>query len=188
MPKKTKSVELTPDSSKTSGWKVKYDGKEGDNPNQSGPNPYPKVKVDEDSGPHLIVFKLPKNGSAKFNSSDPMWIQKTDPANPTSPTQSGMDDQFPAWDLFDGDKTLVVLDRNTEKGVYAYRVKADGYDKVLDPIVDNGGGVGGVVDPPPGGGGLVAPGGGGWENMNILLIGAVLVALIAGFLIGRFWR
>lgn len=192
MSKKEKDVELIPDTSKSSGWKIKHDGKEGDNPNQGGPNPYPKVKFDEDSGPHLIVFTLPKNGTAKFNSADPMWIQKTDPANPTSPTQAGMDPQFPDWALFDGDKTLVVLDKNTEKAVYSYRVKADGYDPPLDPIVDNGGGSPGIEVPPPGDGGRFAPGDGGAENMfaniNILLIGATLVALIAGFVIGRFWR
>lgn len=176
MSKKEKDVELIPDSSVTSGWKIKHDGKEGSNPNQGGPNPYPILKYDLNSGPHLIVFTLPKNKSAKFNATDPMWIQKTDPANPTSPTQSGMAADFPDWAIFDGGKTLVVLNKNMEKATYSYRVAADDTNKVLDPIVDNGGGVGGI-DPGP------APDSGYSQSEYITAAG---IALLVGILIGFF--
>ena len=173
-----KAVELIPDTKVTSGWTIKHDGKEGNNPNKGNAGYYPEVKVAADTGPQLIVFKLPKNGPEKFNQNDPMWIQKTNAATPTSPTQSGMDAAFPAWDVSEDGKTLVVLDMNMEKATYSYRVKADGYDKVLDPIVDNGGGVGGVIDPPG-----FAPGGGYSESQYI---SAAAIALLVGILIGFF--
>lgn len=139
MSKKEKDVELIP-SNVPSGWKVKHDNKEGDAP--TGPQAYPIVAFQEKSGPHLVVFKIPKNSPAKFNANDPMWVHK----GTQSPTQSGFDPQIADWALFDDDKTLVLLDLNNEPGELYYRVKADGYTPVLDPIIKNGGG---TFPPPP---------------------------------------
>lgn len=177
MSKKEKDVELIPDTTKASGWKIKHDGKEGSNPNQGGPDPFPILRYDVNSGAHLIVFTLPKSGPNKFNKDEPIWIQKTSSTNPTSPTQSGMAPDFSDWALFDGDKTLVVLNKNKDEATYSYRVAPDGPAKVLDPIVDNGGGVG-MVDPPG-----IAPGG-GYSQSEYITVAAI--ALLVGVLIGYF--
>lgn len=138
MSKKEKDIELIPTANEASGWKVKHDGKEGSGP---GPQSYPKVKFDLDSGPHLMVFKLPKTGNVTFNATNPIAIK---PGVTSPPEGSGMDPQFPDWDIFDNGKTLVVLDRNSgDPQLFAYTIKADNWTKSLDPIVDNGGGVGG---------------------------------------------
>jgi hypothetical protein len=128
------------------------------------------VDFPKDSGPHLVVFKIPADQPGTFNASDPMWIQP----GTTSPTQPGMDPQFPDWQIFDGGKTLVVLDLNSKDGDYSYRVKADGYAPVLDPIIKNGGT---SVTPP------TAP---QLTAQQITIIGASLIlAFVLGFFVHR---
>ena len=170
MSKKEKDVELIPWSMANSGWKVKHDGKEGTGP---GPENYPKLKFETDTGPHLMVFTLPKNGNTQFNKDNPIAIVKgTESPEP----DAGIDPQFPDWAIFDGGKTLVVLNSNSgEAAQYTYAVKADNYAKELDPIVDNGGGGQPPPPPPPGFGG--GTGGGGYDA-SWLIGAAVLGALI----------
>ena len=132
MSNKEKDVELIPDSG-ASGWKVKHGNNVGISPGN-----YPKIDFGANSGPHLVVFKIADNSvssTATFNKTLPMWIQK----GSTSPTSSGMDSQIADWAIFDGGKTLVILDTNTAAGDLSYRVKADNYTPVLDPIIRNGG-------------------------------------------------
>lgn len=131
MSKKEKDVELIPNpQANPPGWKVKHGSQLG-----NGPSNYPKVEFPVNSGPHLVVFTLPKTGTVTFNPTDPMWVQ----AGSSSPTQQGMDPQITDWAIFDGGKTLVLLDSNTQAGELSYRVKADGYAPILDPIIRNGG-------------------------------------------------
>lgn len=168
MSKKEQPVELIPDGIAASGWKVKHDGQQGDKPQD-----YPKLLFAKDSGPHLITFTLPQNSSATFNANDPIWIAP----GTQSPTQKGIDPQFPDWAIFDNGKTLVVLNKNSGPEMqYSYRVKADNYAKPLDPIIENKGGVGGVINPP-------SPGG-GYSQSEYLT--AAAVALLVGVLIGFF--
>ena len=163
MSKKEKDIELIPDTTVPSGWKVKHDGKQGDKPSN-----YPKVDFAKDSGPHLVVFQLPQNSTATFNAVDPIWVQK----GSTSPTQSGIDPQFPDWQIFNGGKTLVLLDRNSgSQDQFSYRIKADNYTPILDPIIDNGGGIGQM------------------SSANYWLEGGVgLLLAVAFFLIGRAYQ
>ena len=163
MSKKEKDIELIPDNGVPSGWKVKHDGKQG-----SAPGSYPKVDFAKDSGPHLVVFQLPQTSPATFNAADPIWIQK----GTTSPTQSGMDPQFPDWAIFNGGKTLVLLDKNSgSPDQFSYRIKADNYTPILDPIIDNGGGIGQM------------------SSANYWLEGGVgLLLAVAFFLIGRAYQ
>jgi hypothetical protein len=170
MSKKYKDVELIP--VPPSGWKVKHDGKEG-----SAPGNYPKVELPQDSGPHLIVFTLPKDGAVSFNATDPMWVQP----GSSSPTQQGMDAQIPDWAVFDGGKTLVILDSNTKAGDLSYRVKADGYGGVLDPIIKNGGFTVSGTAPAPSTAYETYSG----SQIAIAAV-ALLVAFAAGFLLRRF--
>lgn len=168
MSKKEKAVELIPDGIAASGWKVKHDGKQGDKPQD-----YPKIVFAKDSGPHLVTFTLPQNTSATFNQDDPIWIAK----GTTSPSAKGIDPQFSDWAIFDGGKTLVLLNKNFGPAAeYSYRVKADNYAKILDPIIENKGGIGGVIDPPE-----IGPGGGYSESQYIT---AAAIALLVGILIG----
>jgi hypothetical protein len=166
MSKQEKDVELIPDSS-ASGWKVKHGSNWG-----TGPSSYPKVDLPANSGPHLVVFKIMDNSvssSATFNATDPMWLQK----GSTSPTQQGFDPQITDWAIFDGGKTLVVLDTNTQAGDMSYRVKADGYGKILDPIIRNGG----TTTPPSMD---------FWSSGEIATAGILLVlAFIVGFFVHR---
>lgn len=136
MPNRTKDIELIPDTSVASGWKVKHNGKVGDHPGQ-GQGGYPQVDVM--GGPNMVIFKLPPNKPGEnivFNKTDPIDILP----GTSSPTQKGLDPEFDNWAIFDNGKTLVVLDVNSKPGDYSYRVKADGYAPVLDPIIKNGGG------------------------------------------------
>lgn len=166
MSKKEKDVELIPDP--PSGWRVKHGNNVG-----NGPHNYPKVEFQPNSGPHLVVFTLPPDTptlQARFNANDPMWVQK----GTTSPTQQGFDGQITDWAIFDGGKTLVLLDSNTEAGDLSYRVKADGYAPVLDPIIRNGGFV------PP------SPPGGSYSAIEIAVASlALLFAFLVGFYVNR---
>lgn len=127
-----KVVELIP-SNGSSGWKVKHGSSVG-----TGPGSYPKVDLPANSGPQLVIFKIVDNNvssTATFNPADPMWIK----SGSNSPTASGMDPQIASWAVFDGGKTLVVLDTNSQAGDLSYRVQASNYGPVLDPIIRNGG-------------------------------------------------
>jgi hypothetical protein len=167
MSKKEKNIELIPDSG-PSGWKIKHGNNVG-----NGPSDYPKVDFQPNSGPHLVVFKITDNAvssSATFNATDPMWLQKGN----TSPSQQGFDPQITDWAIFDGGKTLVLLDSNTKAGDMSYRVKADGYAPILDPIIRNGG----TTTPPS-----MTP----WSTGDIVTAGlALLIAFVAGILVNRY--
>ena len=93
---------------------------------------------------------------------------------PGSPTKTGMDPEIAAWDIFDGGKTLVLLDLNSQNVDLAYPVQADGYGPVLDPIIKNGGGTFPPPPPPP----SPSPPSSG---VDIGLAAAVLVALVVGY-------
>ena len=157
-----KQVELIP-SNGASGWKVKHGTSVG-----NGPGNYPKVDLPANSGPHLVIFKITDNSvssTATFNPTDPMWIQK----GSTSPTASGMDPQITDWAIFDGGKTLVVVDSNSQAGDLSYRVQADNYAPILDPIIRNGG----TTTPPP-----------GYAYTTTEIASIAGVALLVGFLVG----
>ncbi len=165
MSKKEKDVELIPNP--PSGWKVKHGVNEG-----NGPNNYPKVEFAKDSGPHLVVFKIPSDQPGTFNADNPMQVQPgTTSPSPTQP----MDAQIADWQIFDGGKTLVILDLNSVQGDLSYRVKADGYVPVLDPIIRNGGT---TITPPS-----TTPSFTGAELVTAGL--ALLVAFIVGFYVHR---
>lgn len=169
MSKKEKDVELIPFQN---GWKVKHGTNVG-----TGPGNYPKVEFGEGSGPHLVVFTLPKTGNITFNPTDPMWIAP----GTTSPTAPGMDPQFADWTILDGGKTLVLLDLNTQKGEFSYRVKADNYAPILDPIIKNGGTS--VVPPSTPDAAATVPG-----DVSFMTLGiAVLVALVVGYFAHKFF-
>ena len=161
MSKKEKDVELIPDP--PSGWKVKHGTKIG-----SGPSTYPKVEFAKDSGPHLVVFKLPADSTATFDDIDPIWITK----GTSSPTVRDIDEQITDWAIFDGGKTLVLLDSNSKDVTLSYRVKADGYGAALDPIIKNGG----VTIPPP------------TPSYSAVEIAVASLALLASFFIGFYLR
>lgn len=169
MSKKEKDVELIPQP--PSGWKVKHGNKEG-----SSPGNYPKIEFDAGSGPHLIVFKIPQSSPGTFNLTDPMWIQP----GTSSPTQSGMDSQIPDWAIFDGGKTLVLLDLNSQPGELSYRVQADGYAPVLDPIIKNGGFTAPSTAPAPAT--TYQPYSG---SQIAIAAAALLIAFVAGFVVNR---
>jgi hypothetical protein len=189
MSKKEKDVELIPDPTAAFGWKVKHDLKSGTNPDPSKPDAYPKIKFDPNSGPHLIVYSLPKQpANLTFDANNPIAIAKGETSSPA--VGSGIDPMFPDWAIFDGGKTLVVLDKNNDASqtFYRYTIKASNYDKVLDPIVDNGGGVGTYV-PPGGGGGFAPPGGGGYDASYLIgaaVLGAFLAVAFVRFILR--WR
>lgn len=165
MSKKEKDVDLIPFNN---GWKVKHDGKEGDNPSN-----YPKIEFAMNSGPHLVVMQLPQNSTATFNKADPIWVKQ----GTTSPLQSGVDPEIADYVVSQDGKTLVLLDLNSgDPTTLSYRIKADGYGPILDPIIENKGGIGGVIDPPG-----IAPGGGYSESQYIT---AAAIALLVGILIG----
>jgi len=160
MSKKEKDVELIPNP--PNGWKVKHGVNEGSNPGS-----YPKVDFAPNSGPHLVIFKLQdvQNTKPTFDTTDPIWIGK----GSTSPTKSGMDPQIADWAIFDGGKTLVILDTNSAAGDLSYRVQAKGYAPVLDPIIRNGG----TTTPPS------------METSYALLAGVGLLAFALGMFVYR---
>jgi hypothetical protein len=167
MSQKEKDVELIP-SNGASGWQVKHGSNIG-----SGPSNYPKVSFPANSGPHLVVFKIADNNvssTATFNATDPMWIKQGN----SSPTSTGMDPQIADWAIFDGGKTLVLLDTNSQAGDLSYRVKADNYGPVLDPIIRNGG----TTTPPAGGYSFTT-------TEIAIAASALLVAFLIGFYVNR---
>lgn len=162
MSNKEKPVELIP--IPPTGWKVKHGTNMG-----TSPGSYPKVDFAAGSGPHLVVFNLQDvtGVTPTFNATDPIWVQ----AGGSSPTQKGIDSQIADWAILDNGKTLVILDTNSQAGDLSYRIKADGYNTPLDPIIRNGG----TVSPPPS------------FTTNQLLIGgaALLAAFVIGMLVHR---
>ena len=133
-----KNVDLIPDTSVPSGWQIKHDGKQG-----TKPQDFPHINFSKDTGPHLIVFQLPQDSLATFNANDPIWVAP----GTTSPTKSGIDPQIADWAVLSGGKTLVLLDQNSgNQATLSYRIKADNYTPILDPIIDNGGGIGHFKD------------------------------------------
>jgi len=80
-----------------------------------------------------------------------------------------MDSQIADWAIFDGGKTLVILDTNTQAGDMSYRVKADNYSPILDPIIRNGG----TTTPPS------------MEASYWLIGGVALVAFALGMFVHR---
>jgi hypothetical protein len=167
MSKQEKDVELIP--TPPAGWKVKHGSNVG-----TSPGNYPKIDFGQNSGPHLVIFTLKDVPGVQptFNADDPIWVQ----AGNASPTQPGIDTQITDWAIFDGGKTLVLLDSNSQAGDLSYRVKADGYAPPLDPIIRNGG----STSPPQS-----MP---GWTFNEIATAGIlVLVAFIAGFFVQRFF-
>lgn len=119
--KKSKSVKLTPT---PDGWA-----------------PVDKIKVDKDSGPHLISFELPQNQTTiSFDRSDPIWVQAG-----SKPTKKTEHDQIPAWVVTEDGKELILLDLNdndSSQGTLElhYQLNFASPTKPLDPIIENGGG------------------------------------------------
>jgi hypothetical protein len=171
----SKDVELTRLTSGPKKWKLTHPGSPG-NDTQG----YPVVKVDYDSGPQLVIFKLP-NGH-KFNDdpgTGPIWIDAQ------KPTSKFIHSDITDVQLFDSGKTLVVLDKNSTaiKLHYQLNIKnSHGSSDNLDPIIDNGGG---TYPPPPGGAaspGTTAPP--ALEPRPAMDFAGLAIALVLGLIVG----
>lgn len=134
MSKKEKDVEIT--QLPNGKWQVKH----GNNSGHDEPS-YPVLDYAQNSGPHLIVFKL--SGNASFSGSDPIWV--SDQAKPTSQTDHP---QIADWVVLDGGKTLVALNKNSDAGTLYYNLnmqRPNGSTVQLDPVITNGGGTSGIT-------------------------------------------
>jgi hypothetical protein len=151
-------------------WKLDHPGSPGNDAQG-----YPIVKLDELSGPHLIVFDLP--GGHKFNDVDPIWIDTK------KPTSKGIHPDITDVKLFDGGKTLVILDKNSTQVKLHYQLNFKGLHgpEKIDPIIDNGGG---TYPPPLGvtGSAAKAPS----QSMDFMGLGiALVIGLVLGFFTHR---
>src|SRR5687767_7068081 len=126
-----KDVQLIPQKvGGTIKWKVVHDGHQGDTSAT-----YPKVQLQPNSGPHLIIFELSGNHAGITFSSDPMWVQQG-----TKPNHSGMDPQIALALPMENGKKLVVLDRNDNNPDIQLHYRLNFVNAgPLDPIIENGG-------------------------------------------------
>jgi hypothetical protein len=171
----SKDVELWVNPTPPPKWKVKHDGSPKDDAEG-----YPVVQLDAGSGPQLVIFRLPN--SHKFNESQtvgPIWIDTQ------KPTSQIIHSQIADWKVFDGGRTLVVLDKNSQKVELHYQLNlknhSTGSPDNLDPIIDNGGG----TTPPPAST-TAPPAIAARPAMDFAgLAIALVLGLIAGFMVHR---
>jgi hypothetical protein len=154
-------------------------------PTPDGWAPVDKIKVDKDSGPHLISFELPQNQTTiSFDRSDPIWVQAG-----SKPTKKTEHDQIPAWVVTEDGKELVLLDLNdndSSQGTLElhYQLNFASPTKPLDPIIENGGGPkltsGTETGARPGCSPIE------WDSTTLVVAAlAAVILLIVGGLIGR---
>ena len=149
-------------------WKLKHN-----NGPESGPGNYPKVVLPKDSGPAEFTVSIAGNPANIKFAANPLWVAQ----GSTSPTEAGVDNQICGVKILpNGDLKFIDMNGGAPLQL-GYRLKFDGAPD-LDPIIDNGGG--GYAPPAPPGG---LWGGGGVSTA--LLLGAILISLILGALVGR---
>lgn len=172
-----KDVELTPQPAGPGKvkWKVKHGGNSGEDDAS-----YPHVTLPANSGPHLIVFDIPKaNPNITFDKNDPIWVKEN--GKPLSKIDHP---QIAATFVSNDGKQLVVLDRNDNDAAQPplalyYQLNFNGTADKLDPIIDNGGTIH-PPPPPPTTSPLGTVGGG-------LDIACLLIGLVIGLLIAFAW-
>jgi hypothetical protein len=170
----SKDVELTRQTSGPKKWKLTHPGSPKDDAEG-----YPVVDLPPNSGPQLVIFTLP-NGH-KFNqdaSVGPIWIDTQ------KPTSKVIHPDITDWKVYDGGRTLVVLDKNSTKAELHYQLNiknSHGSADNLDPIIDNGGG---TYPPPPAITG--SPGTPASQPMDFMGLGiALVIGLVLGFFAHR---
>jgi hypothetical protein len=175
----SKDVHVSVNPSPPPKWKLQHPGSSGNDPQG-----YPIVKLDNLSGPQLVIFDLP--GGHKFNDDPaigPIWIDTQ------KPTSKFVHPDITDVKLFDGGKTLVILDKNSTQAKLHYQLNIKGPHGPdnLDPIIDNGGG---TYPPPPGvaasSGVAGSPAKASGQAMDFMGLGiALVIGLVLGFFAHR---
>jgi hypothetical protein len=112
------------------------------------PGNYPKIVLEEHSGPHMLIFQIANNSQGiTFANKQPIWIQQG------GKPQKWAKDPMIEWSIAGGGKKLFVIDWNSNDAAKGpvdlhYRLKFKGHGD-LDPIIENGGGTVGGEEPPP---------------------------------------
>ena len=104
--------------------------------------PQAHLKLDKDSGTHLIAFELHdhSSGKLKFDSRDPIWVGEDCPC---PPAQGINTDQVELGDC--GTQSLQIINgnwgRERELRYQPNFVANDGSPRNCDPVIQNGGGI-----------------------------------------------
>ena len=163
------TVKLTPlYPPETSSWKVAHDGKSGKKSTD-----YPKVKLKQDTGAHVITFDIEGSNTITF-SNDPIWVVSGTTKPSQKPLPGADNGQIGGWKVMNNGKQLVVIDWNDAPGDLAYQLNFNGHPS-LDPVIQNGGGV-----KPPAPVGKVAEPVIGPSDAIALILGLVIGAAIVG--------
>ena len=110
--------------------------------NGDHPGNYPQIKLDEDSGAHILTFDIVGGQGITF-SNDPIWVWTNNPTG-QKPTGHSEDPQIPAPKVLNHGKQLVVVDWNDQAGTLQYQLnfmKNGAAWHPLDPVIINGGGI-----------------------------------------------
>jgi hypothetical protein len=101
-----------------------------------------RLKLDKDSGKHLIEFELHDQSGLElsFDAADPIWVDEDCPCPPAQGLNS---DQVELDDC--GDRLLKLVDgnwgRERELRYQLNFVGNDGSRSICDPVILNGGGI-----------------------------------------------
>ena len=136
-----KLIPIQPGGGQPFRWQMTHGTQKGDG---TPGDPYPKVALSPNSGPHLIKFTIEGNNNYTF-SSDPIWIQKG-----SQKPNGGVDSQIAvAPGLYNEGKTLAIVDWNSWAGDLTYQLNIPNAPSNVDPVITNGGGGGSPPAPPP---------------------------------------
>jgi hypothetical protein len=176
-----KLIPIQPGGGQPFRWEMTHGSQKGDG---TPGHPYPKVKLGANSGPNLIKFTIEGNNDYTF-SSDPIWIQKG-----SQKPSGGVDSQIVVGpDLYNGGKTLAIVDWNTWTGDLTYQLNIPNAPANVDPVITNGGGGGSPPPPPPpppppGAESTAAPGSAAPASGSGMLAGFDGVSFVIGVIVG----
>lgn len=122
-------------------WEMQYGNKIG-----SGPDTYPAIKLDHDSGPNKIEFTIAPGNNITFlnppdKSDKPIYISEVPKGSHDKPKKGVLNYQITSWSVSTDGKTLTITDKNSgfERDL-SYQLNFNNNVEALDPIIENGGG------------------------------------------------
>jgi hypothetical protein len=124
------SVKLVPLTGGPSEWKMSLGTASGDKPGH-----YPPVKLQKDSGAHVITYDIVGQNNVTF-AANPIGVSRT----AAKPPAGASDPEVPTFTILNNGKQLVVVDWNSEAVGLNYQLYFNNHGP-LDPVIQNGGGI-----------------------------------------------
>jgi hypothetical protein len=123
-------------------WEMQYGNQKG-----SGPDSYPVIKLDHDSGTNNIKFTIAGTNDITFlnppdKSDKPLYVMEVPKGSHKKPSKGVLNGQITSWNVSQNGKTLTITDKNHGAGRdLSYQLNFNNAG-ALDPIIQNGGGGG----------------------------------------------